>query len=222
VVSAAPLEVIRALVGRPGRQDPYPLYEQLRADGELVAVKPGLMVALGYAECDRALRDPRLRVQDSQSYDASYPDWRKHPALGGYLNSMLYQNPPDHARMRRLVSGGFTAGRVAALRPAIEQTTDRLLDRLAVLGQGGAVVDFIPEFAARLPIAVISALLGVPERDQAWLRAIAVDLTIALEGITNSAALAVADRAMQELSEYFVALIERRRLDPVDDDGAQS
>lgn len=216
-MTASPLEIIRALVGQPGRQHPYPLYEQLRAHGELVPIKPGLMVALGYAECDRALRDSRLRVQDSRSYDVSYPDWRQHPALRGYLDSMLFRNPPDHARMRGLVSGGFTPGRVSALRPAVEQTTDRLLERLAVLGEGGAELDFIAEFASRLPIAVISALLGVPEQDQAWFRSVAFGITIALEGITNPRSLDVADLGMEELSEYFVEVIERRRRDPGDD-----
>ena len=212
-----PLEIIRDLVGAAGRTDPYPRYEQLRAHGAVVPVRPGLTVVVGYAECDAALRDGRLRVQDGASYDAIYPDWREHPALRGYIDSMLYRNPPDHARMRRLVSGGFTPRRVNALRPAIEQMTDRLLDRLAEVGDGGATVDFVAEFASRLPIAVVSALLGVPEQDQAWFRRIAADVTIALEGITSQAALTVADEAMQELSEYFLALVERRRPEPADD-----
>ncbi len=213
----APLETIRELVGSPGRTHPYPRYERLREHGPVVPIRPGLTVVVGYAECDAALRDNRLRVQDGPSYDAIYPDWREHPALRGYIDSMLYHNPPDHARMRRLVSGGFTPRRVSELRPAIEGLTERLLDRLATAGAAGAPVDFIAEFASRLPIAVISALLGVPERDQSWFRRIAADVTIALEGITNTQELAVADVAMQDLGNYFLALIERRRLDPVDD-----
>lgn len=212
-----PLETIRELVGSPGRTHPYPRYERLREHGPVVTIRPGLMVVVGYAECDAALRDTRLRVQDGPSYDSIYPDWRAHPALCGYIDSMLYRNPPDHTRMRRLVSGGFTPRRVSELRPAIEQLTERLLDRLAATAAAGAPLDFIAEFASRLPIAVISALLGVPESDQAWFRRIAADVTIALEGITNSGELAVADAAMDELGDYFLALIERRRLEPVDD-----
>ncbi|MDQ1742860.1 MAG: cytochrome hydroxylase [Pseudonocardiales bacterium] len=213
----APLETIRELVGSPGRTHPYPRYERLREHGPVVPIRPGLTVVVGYAECDAALRDNRLRVQDGPSYDSIYPEWREHPALRGYIDSMLYRNPPDHARMRRLVSGGFTPRRVSELRPAIERLTERLLDRLATAGAADAPVDFIAEFASRLPIAVISALLGVPERDQSWFRRIAADVTIALEGITNTQELAVADVAMQDLGNYFLALIERRRLDPVDD-----
>jgi cytochrome P450 len=213
----SPREAIAALVAPEGRQNPYPWYEAIRAHGNLVRIKQGLMVAVGYAEISRALRAPMLRVQDDKAYDVIHPGWRSHSSLRGYTNSMLYRNPPDHTRMRRLVSGGFTAARVAALRPAIERMTDRLLDRMAELGAGGTPVDFIAEFASRLPIAVISELLGVPEADQRWFRRVASDLTIALEGITNVARLDVADAAMDELSEYFSALIDRRRRRPADD-----
>ncbi len=212
-----PRAVMAALVSPEGRQNPYPFYEALRAHGNLLEIKPGLMVAVGYAECDQLLREPQLRVQDAQSYDVVYPGWRTHSSLRGYTDSMLYRNPPDHARIRRLVSGGFTARRVAGLRPAIEQMTERLLDRIADAGADGSPVDFIAEFASRLPIAVISELLGVPEEDQAWFRAIAADVTIALEGINNVSRLRTADAAMDELTGYFTEIIEDRRRHPMND-----
>jgi cytochrome P450 len=212
-----PRAALKALVGPQGRREPYPLYEIIRAHGDLVAIKPGLMVAVGYDACDQALREPRLRAQDAENYDLIYPDWRAHSSLRGYINSMLYHNAPDHDRMRRLVSGAFTRRRVLELRPAIETVADRLLDHLADLGADGSPVDFIAEFASRLPIAVISALLGVPERDQAWFRAVAADVTIALEGITSQTRLGRADSAMDELSEYFTGLVEQRQRAPVGD-----
>ncbi len=212
-----PAELIAAMVSPPGRGNPYPLYEEMRTHGNLIQVKPGLVAALGYAECDRALREPHLRVQDSHSYDRIYPRWREHSSLRGYTDSMLYHNPPDHARMRRLVSGGFTPRRVTALEPAIEQMTDRLLDGMAEIGADGSAVDFISEFASRLPIAVISALLGVPESDHVWFRAVAADLTLALEGINNISGLGPADAAMDNLSTYLDDLIDHRRHRPGSD-----
>jgi cytochrome P450 len=209
--------VLAALVAPAGRRDPYPLYEELRGHGPLVPVRPGLVVAVGYAECDRALREPALRVQDAASYDRAYPRWRAHSSLRAYTDSMLYRNPPDHARMRRLVSGGFTPRRVADLRPGVERMADRLLDHLAARGAGGRPVDFITEFASRLPIAVISQLLGVPEADHAWFREVAADITIALEGITDPTGLGPADAAMDRLADYFAALLDRRRAHPVGD-----
>ncbi|MGW3350120.1 cytochrome P450 [Nonomuraea rubra] len=213
----APAEAVAALVSRAGRRDPYPLYEALRAHGPVIPVRPGLTVVVGYAEISRALRDNRLRVQDAASYDVIYPRWRSHSSLRGYTDSMLYRNPPDHARMRRLVSSGFTPARVSAMRESVERMVHRLLDRLADLGAGGTPVDYVAEFASRLPIAVISALIGVAEDDQQWFRAMASDLTIALEGITNLGRLGTADQAMDELAGYFGDLIEHRRRHPAGD-----
>jgi cytochrome P450 len=212
-----PRTAVKALLAPQGRRDPYPLYEVIRAAGDVVAIKPGLMVAVGYDACDQALRESRLRVQDGESYDLIYPDWRAHSCIRGYVNSMLYHNAPGHDRMRRLVSGAFTRRRVLELARAIETMADRLLDQVADLGADGSPVDFIAEFASRLPIAVISALLGVPEHDQAWFRAVAADVTIALEGITSQTRLDPADSAMDELSEYFTELVERRWRAPVGD-----
>jgi cytochrome P450 len=211
-----PRALVSALVSPEGRRDPYPLYEALRAHGDLVAVKSGLAVVVGYAACDEALREPRLLVQDAAAYDRVAPGWRAHASLRAYTDSMLYRNPPGHAPLRRLAATAFTPRRVEALREPIERLTDRLLDRLAELGAAGPV-DFIPEFAARLPIAVISALLGVAERDQDWFRSVADRITIALEGITAADRLAVADAAMDELRAYFDDVIAHRRAHPADD-----
>ncbi|MEV3981725.1 cytochrome P450 [Nonomuraea sp. NPDC003560] len=212
-----PAEIVAALVAPEGRRDPYPLYELLRAHGPVVPVRPGLTVAVGYAEINRALRDNRLRVQDAAGYDHIYPAWRSHSSLRGYTDSMLYRNPPGHTQTRRLVSSGFTPARVAGMQESVERMVHRLLDRLADLGAGGTPVDYVAEFASRLPIAVISALIGVAEEDQKWFRQVASDLTIALEGITNVARLSIADKAMDELAGYFGELIDDRRRHPADD-----
>ena len=71
-----PDEALAALVAPAGRRDPYPWYERIREHGNLVAVKPGLQVAVGYAECNRVLREPQLRVQDAAAYDQIFPGWR--------------------------------------------------------------------------------------------------------------------------------------------------
>ncbi|GII88129.1 cytochrome P450 [Sphaerisporangium siamense] len=212
-----PAEIIATMVAPEGRMNPYPFYEALRAHGNLLHVKPGLVVVVGYAECTRVLRDGRLQVQDDKNYDLIYPDWRSHSSLRGFTNSMLYTNPPDHGRMRRLVTSALTPRQVTGLRPTVERMTGKLLDRLAELGAGGAPVDLMAEFAFRLPVAVISELLGVPEDKQVWFRQVAADVMIALEGLTNPEELAIADRAMDDLAAYLNELIERRSAEPSDD-----
>lgn len=209
-----PDEALSALVTPEGRRDPQRWYESLRTHGGLVRVRPGLVVAVGHAECLAALREPRLLVQDARSHDRRHPGWREHSSLRGFTRSMLYANAPDHPRMRRSVMGSFTARRMLALEPAVAAMTDRLLDRMAVLGAAGRPVDFMAEFAFRLPVAVISAVLGVPERDQEWFRDVAADVTVALEGITDLSRLERADGAMDELDLYFTDLVARRRQRP--------
>ncbi|MFH8385281.1 cytochrome P450 [Kitasatospora sp. NPDC018058] len=216
-VMMEPREAMAALTAPEGRRDPYAYYDAIRAHGNLVRIKPGLMAAVGHAECSRILREPRLLVQDAKSHDRLYPDWRSHSSLRGFTDSVLYTNPPDHSRMRRLMSGAFTPRRVAALEPAIVQMTDRLLDRVAELGGDGSPVDFMAEFAYRLPVAVIGEMLGVADDDQIWFRAAVEDVTVALEGISRVSRLDAADRAMDELAAYFGRLVDERRRHPADD-----
>jgi cytochrome P450 len=212
-----PAEALEALGTPEGRQNPYPFYEAIREHGNLVPLKKGRLIAVGYAECDRALRESRLRVQDGNSYDIIYPDWRRHSSIRGFTSSMLYSNPPAHGRLRGTVSFAFTPPRVQQLREVIEAMADQLLDRMAELGSDGSPVDIIAEFASRLPIAVISGMLGFPAEDQVWFRDMASTVAVSTDGFTDPAALATADAAMDELSAYFEGLLEERRRKPAED-----
>jgi cytochrome P450 len=207
-----------AALGTPaGRQDPYPLYEAIRAHGNLAELKPGRLVLTGYEECARALRDPRLHVQDGRSYDQVYPGWRAHSSIRAFTSSMLYSNAADHTRMREVVSFAFTPPRVRELHGVIEEMTDQLLDRMAGLGAGAKPVDLIAEFASRLPIAVISTMVGFPAEDQVWFRDMASAIAVSTDGFTNPDLLRRADTAMDELSGYFAELVDHRRRHPADD-----
>src|SRR5262245_55637418 len=110
---------LQALWSEGARADPYPQYETLRGFGPVVAADSSLVVALGYAECDAALRDPRFLVEDARYRDRVWPQWREHRSALLLAQSMLETNPPDHERMRRLVGGAFTPRRMAGLRDAV-------------------------------------------------------------------------------------------------------
>ena len=98
------------------------------------------------ADCDAVLRDPRFgRADPDRLYmTIGMPSWREHIGIYQWSTSMLLINPPDHTRLRRLVSGAFTARRVMALRPAVVALTERLLDGLAEVS---GPVNFIDAFA---------------------------------------------------------------------------
>jgi cytochrome P450 len=120
--------------------------------------------------------------------------------------------------MRAPIASVFTPRRVAALEPAVVGVVDRLLDRLPALDAGeGRGVDFMEEFAYRLPVSVICELLGVPEQDRGPFRSLVHDLTQVLEFMTDKTDLTAADAAARELSATFAALAELRRAEPRDD-----
>ncbi|GAA2268276.1 cytochrome P450 [Streptomyces atrovirens] len=210
-------EAFAALGTARGRQDPYPLYEAIRAHGDLARRGPGRLVVTGYDECARALRDNSLHVQDRTAYDAAGPAWRAHSSLRAFTSSMLYSNGADHTRLRSLAAFAFTPPRVRELAPVVEDMADRLLDRMARLGAGGGPVDVIAEFASRLPIAVIGALLGFPEEDQVWFREMASTIAVSTDGLSDPTALNRADAAMDALAGYFGRLAGERRRKPADD-----
>lgn len=205
-----------ALLTSEGRRDPYPTYALLHRHGPLVTAGQYTIVS-GYRAADQLLRDPRMVVLPDDLRDLHWPGWRENRAISTIAISMLRANPPDHTRMRRLVAGAFTARRVAAMRDVVAAQTAALLDEILEQGQGGRPVDFMAEFAYRLPVGVICALLGIPAADTPWFRQRATDLTAALELVADPDELAVASRGAAELERYFADLIQHRRAHPGED-----
>jgi cytochrome P450 len=212
-------EIIGALVTPEGRADPYPVYAAARTLGAVSRLKDvPVYLCTGYGEINGVLRDSAFGKEEFDERPAEMragltPDG----AFESVNRSILATNPPDHRRVRSLISSAFTQRRVAALEPAIERMTDVLLDELAGLGAGGAPVDFMELFAYRLPVTVICELLGIPEEDRDRFRPLGHDLTAVLELLQNFDGLEEADAATQELRRYFGELAEQRRKDPRDD-----
>jgi cytochrome P450 len=191
-----------------GRDDPYPRYERLRSISPVVRADDGALVVTRYADCAAVVRDGRLgHMPPDMLAFLGLPDWADHPALRQLFTSILTMNPPDHTRLRRLVSSAFTARRVQALRPAIEAIVDDLLDRM--VGE----VDFVDAFAFPLPVNVIGELLGVPEPDRAQFQTLIRDWSQILEIITPEV-LAVADPAAATVRAYLAELVSLRRREP--------
>ena len=191
--------------------DPYPAYAAIRAHGPVLPAG-GAFFVTGYAAADEILRDSTMRAYDGALIDEQWSDWRANRAVSLFADSMLRQNPPNHTRMRRLASGVFTARRVSELRGVIEAQVDELLDGLA-----GPEVDLMTDLAYPLPIAVITALLGVPAQDRGMFRRLAEALTAVLEVRFSEEQANTAHVAALELEEYFAALVERRRRAPQGD-----
>jgi cytochrome P450 len=194
-----------------GRDDPYPRYDRLREISPLIRADDGALVVTRYADCTTVVRDGRLgHTPPDMLAFVGLPDWADHPALRQLFTSMLAANPPDHTRLRRLVSSAFTARRVQALQPAVEAMVDGLLDRL------DGETDFVEAFAFPLPVNVIGELLGVPAADRAQFQSLTRDWTEVLEVITP-AVLRRADPAAATIRAYLADLTAERRRRPGDD-----
>jgi cytochrome P450 len=187
--------------------DPYPAFARWREEGPVRRIDlPGgaeAWLITRYDDTRQALNDPRLsKTAPGLRLGAMADDTR-----AALFKHMLATDPPDHTRLRRLVSSTFTARRIEALRPRIQEITDRLLDELA----GRDEADLVDAFSFPLPIQVICELLGLPDEDRDSFRA----WTNAIVGGS-----AYRDRlagAMRDLVAYTRKLLAERRRKPGDD-----
>jgi cytochrome P450 len=136
---------------RPGRVDPYAIYGRLRASGPLAPTRLGNWVSTSHRVCDSVLRDRRFGASPAADGQPADPD-----AFG---LSFLEMNPPDHSRLRRLAMPAFSPKAVAGYAGRVERTAGDLLDAASAAG----TFDLVSGFAAPLPIAVITDLLGIPD-----------------------------------------------------------
>ncbi|MBL7620249.1 cytochrome P450 [Frankia sp. AgB1.8] len=197
--------IVAALTSPEGRANPFGLYRRALALGPIATVADGWYLVSGHAAVERVLRDPGFGFPEND-------EPTEQDALAALDRSILRSNPPEHGRMRSLIASVFTPRRIAALRPAIENAVDQLLDGLADTATG-TPIDFMAEFAFQLPVSVICELLGVPTRDRHRFRALAADLTAALELTADPGELEPAGAAAAELSHYFGELIAESRGD---------
>ncbi|MCB0126694.1 MAG: cytochrome P450 [Caldilineaceae bacterium] len=181
------------------RRNPYPIYAALRAHAPIYFWEAGNSWFLtGWTVCNDLLRDNRF---------GNGP--------GGV--SMLFQNPPDHTRLRALVQKAFTPRRVEQLRGKIQSITDGLLDQVTEKAQRGAGVDLVADFAYPLPVAVIVALLGVPAADHAKFHRWSQALVDSLDLLSDPSREPQISAANSGFRAYFDELIAERRAHPGDD-----
>jgi cytochrome P450 len=197
--------------------DPYPVYTRLRQFGPVRAPDSPVAFLAGYEHCAALLRDQAFGSQSPQWCDRATPGWREHPSKVATFEAMLFRDPPDHTRLRRLVSAAFTPRQAARMRREVARLTEQALDHLADAGCDGGTVDLHELIAARLPIAVIGSVVGVPESDWPTLRGWISKLLRLVELTVSRQELADADEAATALREYFTSLAARRSDEQADD-----
>ena len=186
--------------------DPYPMYHRLRTEEPVHHSPLGFWVLTRYDDVVAALRDPRLAKEAIAGFIAA----RFGAPIPQMGLSMLDRDPPDHTRLRALVSKAFTPRVVEALRPHIQQIVDGLVDA----AQDKGSMDLIEEFAYPLPVIVICEMLGVPVEDHERFKGWGLDIARGLDAILLPPDSDVGRRAVagrHALANYFRDLIAERR-----------
>jgi cytochrome P450 len=190
-------------------QDPHALYQRLRNEGPISTVTflggvPAWLVTR-YQEARQLLNDPRLGKDHYRALEL-LPSGTSGLYVTALDAHMLNSDPPDHTRLRKLVSKAFNVRTVAQLRPTIEQITDELLDNMAA----GGSVDLIESFAQPLPLRVIGALLGIPKADND-------SLSTWTTTLVSGAAVEEISEAQDQFTEYLTRLLVDKRVNPEND-----
>jgi len=180
--------------------DPYDTYDRLRTKDPVHRMRLiNGWVLTRYEDVDMVLRDHRRFSKD----DGQEDEYR----------SMLHHDPPDHTRLRSLVSKAFTPRAVRELHPRVERIVNDLLNDL----EGKDRFDLIESFAFPMPVTVIAEMLGVPAKDMDKFKDWSNDISLTIEPSLRDDQIRRVQRASEELYAYFESIIEQRRGEPQDD-----
>ena len=198
--------------------DPYPAYAWLRENSPVhrTRLPNGVEAYLvtRYEDVKSVLADPRL----SKNAATSFPGWRPGRTgipgehRSGIAAHLLNLDPPDHTRLRRLVSKAFTPRRIADFEPAVRRIADELLDACErTAREGDGTVDLIRGYACPLPVAVILEMLGVPPEDQAIFHEWAFGV------VDRGGTRGGVGRSVKRIRGYLREIIHKKRLNPGND-----
>ena len=216
-MNTAPQDLLLQLLEPAHRANPYPVYRQLREQATLQLPESNLTVFASFADCDAVLRHPSSCSDRLKSTSAQQAIAAGQPARPFGVPGFLFLDPPDHTRLRRLVSKAFSPKVVKSLEPDIATMVDGLLDEVEEAGRFEAIADL----AHPLPVAVICRLLGVPLEDEPLFSAAS---TLLAQGLDPFIAFTGQTQGMEERLEaglwlrgYLRELLAQRRAQPADD-----
>ncbi len=200
-----------AALDREFLDDPFPRYHALRRFAPMKRLPDGSVFLSRYADAALCYRDPRMssdkKAEFGPKFGVGSPLYRHH------TTSLVFNDPPLHTRVRKLLAAAFTPRAIANLQPRIEAVVDSLIARH--VGEGR--MDLVEDFAFRLPVEVICDMLGVPTGDRAPFRRYSLAILGALEPVAGPERQAAGNAAAAEFSAYLDELIAKRAKRPADD-----
>ena len=188
--------------------NPYPTYRALREHEPVKRLRNGSYFLTRYDDLVSAYKSTKSFSSDKKQEFA--PKYGDSLLYEHHTTSLVFNDPPAHTRVRRLIMGALSPRAIAALQDDLVALVDRLLDELAAKRK----VDLIDDFAAAIPIEVIGNLLDVPHEERAPLRDWSLAILGALEPVISAQAFARGNKAVQDFLGYLEILVARRRAKP--------
>ena len=189
-------------------QDPFPTYRALLAHAPVKRFSDGSVMVARHADLMRIYRDTTTFSSDKKAEFA--PKFGDTPLYEHHTNSLVFNDPPLHTRVRRIMSGALTPRAIAAMEPALLALVDGLLDGLP------DPCDLITDYASAIPVEVIGNLFDMPHAERGPLREWSLAILGALEPVLTQAQQDRGNLAVSEFSVYLKDLIARRRKTPGD------
>ena len=197
-------------IGREFIEDPYPVLDALRRESPVHRNPDGSVYLTRHADCLAVYRSRDMLSDKRGEYGKKFGQC---PLLEHHTTSLIFNDPPYHTVVRKLISGAFTPRKLTEMEPLIEAIVSRLLDRI----EDEREIDMIADFAMMLPTEIISLMLGVPKEYRAKLRGYSIAILGALDPVVSSEQLARGNAAVVEFGAILRDLIDHRRRNP---DGA--
>jgi cytochrome P450 len=188
--------------------DPYPTYRALREHEPVKRMPNGSYFLTRYDDLLTAYKNTKAFSSDKKKEFA--PKYGACLLYEHHTTSLVFNDPPAHTRVRRLIMGALSPRAIAEMEPDLIALVDRLLDAMAAKGD----VDLIEDFAAAIPIEVIGNLLDVPAVERAPLRGWSLAILGALEPVIGAEAFARGNSAVDDFLGYLKILVARRRAKP--------
>ena len=189
--------------------DPYPTYAALRQHDPVHAIGPGSWLLTRYNDVLAVYRDPAASSDKQREFGPKFGD---SPLFEHHTRSLVFNDPPLHTRVRRLLVGALNQQAIARMEPGVLTLVDGLLDDL----ERQAEPDLIGHFAACIPVEVIGNLLGVPHDERGPLRDWSLAILSALEPVPGPEVLARGNAAVEDFKAYLRHLVAERRRQPGD------
>lgn len=201
------------VIASPPDRDPYPMYEKVRAKGDMVRSRMGAYVTPSREICDSVLRDNRFLTMtfDEASMVPITLVRNGEKIVNPVQDSFLMMNPPNHTRLRKLVQPFFTPRALKDRTESIQKIVTQYLDRL------DGRFDVVSEFASQVPIQVIADLLGVPDDQKEIFARWGSALAETLDGVWSYKQLKNLHSTIIEYNDFIDVLMDERRRNPKDD-----